>query len=166
MFEIANKNDEGTKKKYGIKRESVDYKNINGLFDKYNVPDDVDIVVIDVDGQDYWIWEALEWKPQIVEIEYNSLLNITDSKVMHKDTNHYKWRQSKSGYYGASILALKKLGKEKGYTLIDICGRNCFFILDELVEDGYDVNISDLDLEVTKPDEKRGNTKDDRWVEV
>ena len=56
MFEIAKKNDEGTKKKYGIKSESVDYKNINDLFKKYDVPDDIDIVVIDVDGQDYWIW--------------------------------------------------------------------------------------------------------------
>ena len=91
------------------------------------------MVVIDVDGQDYWIWEALDWKPQVVVIEFNTTIDKNESKVMHKDSEHYKWRDNTSSYYGASVSALKKLGKKKGYTLIDVCGRNLFFILDELV---------------------------------
>ena len=94
-------------KKYGIHNETVTAENINSLFEKYNVPEDVDVVVIDVDGQDYWIWNELKFKPQVVEIEFNTTLDINESKVMHKDSQHYKWRDTNSSYYGASVTALK-----------------------------------------------------------
>ena len=141
--------------RYGIHKESITDENINFLFDKYDVPENVDIVVIDIDGQDYWIWEALTWKPQVVEIEFNTTLDVNESKVMHRDTEHWRWRSSKSSYYGASVTALKKLGKKKGYTLIGACGRNLFFVLDELVEKGYDVDVNDLGVKIVKADENR-----------
>tara|TARA_A100001391_G_scaffold158488_1_gene116927 strand:+ start:332 stop:1039 length:708 start_codon:yes stop_codon:yes gene_type:complete len=162
-----NKNSDDDRQKYGISNDSVTYVNVNDLFKKQNVPTDLDLVVIDVDGQDYWIWEALEFKPQVVMIEFNTTLNLKESKVMHKDSEHFKWRDSKSSYYGASVLALKKLGKKKGYTLIDCCGRNLFFVLDELIEDGYDVNVNNLDIQIVKADLNRKNkTIEEKWVNV
>tara|TARA_Y100000004_G_C8870710_1_gene393159 strand:+ start:217 stop:930 length:714 start_codon:yes stop_codon:yes gene_type:complete len=167
MFEEKNKcNDEHTREKYGIHKESVTYENINELFKKYSVPENIDIVVIDVDGQDYWIWEALNWKPQVVEIEFNTTLDVNESKVMHKDKDHCQWRDKKSSYYGASVTALKKLGKKKGYTLIGRCGRNLFFVLDELVEDGYDVDVNDLGVELVEADKSRASQKNEKWVKV
>jgi len=169
MFEVTDKNHKVLREKYNIKKEMVDYKNINNLFEKYNVTENIDLVVIDVDGQDYWIWETLTWRPQVVEIEFNTTLDLNESKVMMKDTNHFNWRSSNSSYYGASVLALKKLGKKKGYTLIDCCGRNLFFVLDELVEDGYDVNLNDLGVEVFCVDKDRKMNdvdSDKKWVEV
>ena len=59
-------------------------ENINDLFKKHKVPVDVDLVVIDVDGQDYWIWKALEAKPRVVEIEFNTTLGMDEIKVMHR----------------------------------------------------------------------------------
>ena len=153
-------------KKFGIHNEIVTDENINNLFTKYEISEDVDIVVIDVDGQDYYIWESLTWKPQVVEIEFNTTLDVNESKVMHRDIEHYKWRDSKSSYYGASVTALKKLGKKKGYTLIGCCGRNLFFVLDELVEDGYDVDVNDLGVELVKADKPRLPSTKEKWVEV
>ena len=43
-----------------IKIEPINALNINDVFKKYDVPQNLDIVVIDVDGQDYWIWEKLD----------------------------------------------------------------------------------------------------------
>ncbi len=149
-----------------VYKEAVTPENVNDLFEKYKVPKEVDVVVIDVDGQDYWIWKSLEWKPQIVEIEFNTKLYSWENKVMEKDSEHYKTRDRKSANYGASILALKKLGTEKGYTMIDRCGRNLFFVLNELVEEGYDVDINDLDFYVTTADRPRVFDKDIKWVEV
>ena len=149
-----------------VYKEAVTPENVNDLFEKYKVPKEVDVVVIDVDGQDYWIWKSLEWKPQIVEIEFNTKLYCWENKVMEKDSEHYKIRDTKSASYGASVLALKKLGTEKGYTMIDRCGRNLFFVLNEFVEEGYDVDINDLDFYVTKADRPRVFDKDKKWVEV
>ena len=167
MWENKPMNSSESMKKYGIHLESVTIENVNDLFKKYNVPENVDVVVIDVDGQDYWIWEALDWKPQIVVIEFNTTLNLNESKVMHKDSEHYKWRDSTSLYYGASVTALKKLGKKKGYTLIDACGRNLFFILDELVEEGYDVNVNNLGIKIVEADMNRTNKSiKEQWVNI
>ena len=163
MWEIVKKK---ITKKY-VHEEAVTHENVNDLFEKYKVPRDVDIVVIDVDGQDYWIWESLEWKPQVVEIEFNTALDFHESKVMKKDSEHYTIRDTSSGNYGASVLALKKLGTKKGYTMIGRCGRNLFFVLNELVEGGYDVDIDDLDLEVCSVDKNRKVDKEnENWIEV
>jgi len=166
MWENRNKNNDSDRKKYGISITSVTDTNINDLFKKHKVPVDVDLVVIDVDGQDYYIWEALTWKPQVIEIEFNTILDVNESKVMHRDIKHYTWRNTNSSYYGASVTALKKLGKKKGYTLIGACGRNLFFVLDELVEDGYDVDVNDLGIKMVKADYKRKSTGNERWVNI
>ena len=166
MWENKPMNSPESMKKYGVHLESVTHENVNDLFKKYDVPENVDVVVIDVDGQDYWIWEALDWKPQVVVIEFNTTIDVNESKVMHKDSEHYKWRDNTSSYYGASVSALKKLGKKKGYTLIDACGRNLFFILDELVEDGYDVGVNDLGVKLVEADKSREVNKKEKWVNV
>jgi hypothetical protein len=169
MWDYQKKKADNEKKnnKYGISQELVTYENVNDLFEKYKIPSDVDLVVIDVDGQDYWIWESLKWKPQVVEIEFNTALDVFKSKVMNKDSGHYKTRNSKSANYGASLSALKKLGTKKGYTMICRCGRNLFFVLNELVEDGYDVDIGDLNIEPFPSDSDREiNKNNDKWIEV
>ena len=148
-----------------IYKEVVTPENINDLFEKYEVPKDLDVVVIDVDGQDYWMWEALEWRPQIIEIEFNTKLDVFDNKVMETDREPGVSRDWKTARYGASLSSLKKLGNKKGYSLIDQCGKNLFFILSDLVN-GYEVNINDLKVEVHKSDKNRKFNENIKWVEV
>ena len=67
-------------------------------------------------------------------------------------------------------LYSKKLGEKKGYTLIDRCGRNLFFILNELIDDDYEVSIKDLEKITSdaglNADSDRKLTGDEKWVNV
>lgn len=120
-----------------INIEAISFNNVNDIFKKYNVSNDLDVVVIDVDGQDYWIWEALDYTPKIILIEFNPTLPYTDSIVMHKDENHFQWRNTNCLYYGASISALEKLGDSKNYNLLYKTERNLIFIRKDLTESRF-----------------------------
>lgn len=117
-----------------IKIETITASNVNEVFSKYDVPHNLDVLVIDVDGQDYWIWKSLKYTPKILMVEFNPTLPYTESKVMHYDDNHWDWRNSKCLYYGASITAFKKLGIQKGYSLVYKTDRNLVFVRKDLVD--------------------------------
>ena len=107
-------------------------ENIDRLLIQAGCPVDVDIASIDVDGQDYWIWEALSCvRPRIVVIEYNSGLPADDELVEPKGRTG-GW--DNTDYFGASIAALVRLGRAKGYTLAhqEMAGVNAFFVRDDL----------------------------------
>lgn len=125
-----------------IKIETITASNVNEIFSKYNVPTDLDVLVIDVDGQDYWIWKSLNYSPKVLMIEFNPTLPYTESKVMHCDDNHWDWRNPKCLYYGASITALKKLGIQKGYSLLYKTDRNLIFVRKDLVD--IDIPVEEL----------------------
>lgn len=117
----------------GVKKEFITAENIESLFVKYGVPGEFDLLSIDIDGNDYWVWKAItSYRPRAVVIEYNAHIPPWESKSIPYDP---RFRWDKSDYYGASLLALKKLGEKKGYTLIgtDKNGVNAFFVLNELV---------------------------------
>ena len=73
----------------GVEQEMVTADNIETLFRKYGVPESFDLLSIDVDGNDYWIWRALEThRPRVVVIEYNVFFGIHVSKTMPYDAEH------------------------------------------------------------------------------
>jgi len=105
--------------------------NVEALFAEHGVPDEPDVLSIDVDGSDYWIWDAMSaYRPRIVVIEYNGVLPPARRLVQPRDTG--PWRAT--DFYGASIEALVALGREKGYRLVhcDLTGNNAFFVRDDL----------------------------------
>jgi len=115
-----------------VKKEKITAENINQLFAKYSVPADFDLLSIDIDSNDYWVWKAIVWyRPRVVIIEYNSHIPPNESRSVTYDPNLI-W--DGSDYYGASLLALADLGTSKGYTLIgcDKIGANAYFVLTEL----------------------------------
>ena len=58
-----------------LQREFITAENVEGLFNTYVVPQMFDLLSIDVDGNDYWIWNAVtQYKPRVVLIEYNACL--------------------------------------------------------------------------------------------
>lgn len=101
------KNPPEIREQYNIKKEAISDLNVNDIFSKYNVPENVDFVSIDIDGQDYYVWQALKWSPKVILIEFNEGLGPDDNKVMQLDREHWTHRD-KTYYYGASIRALKK----------------------------------------------------------
>jgi hypothetical protein len=110
-------------------------ENINALFEKHNVPYDLDLLSIDIDFNDFYIWKALDdkYRPRLIIIEYNGTHLPSEDKIVPYDPNGC-W--DNSNYYGASIKALFNLGKKKGYSLIyaEKQGVNLFFLRDDLVE--------------------------------
>jgi len=125
--------DQGNVLKSYVKKEFVNAENINELFAKYNVPKNFDLLSIDIDFNDYWVWKAIsdDYRPRVVVIEYNSSIPPTESKVVPCDPIA-SW--DKTNYFGASLLALAKLGTLKGYSLVGCTNRgvNAFFIKTEL----------------------------------
>lgn len=117
-----------------IKKEWIFKDNINDLFKKYDVPESFDLLSIDLDGNDYWIWKAIDSKymPRVVIIEFNSNFPPNISKTIKYNSKHH-WVEG-SNYYGASLLALKKLGESKGYSLVHCVGKsNAFFVRTNLL---------------------------------
>lgn len=114
-------------------------ENINDLIQTNYRGGKVGILSIDVDGNDYWIWKEITGiSPDIVICEYNHRFGSERAVAVPYDSSfdrrkaHYSWL-----YYGASISAFVKLGKEKGYSLVagNKNGNNIFFVKKELLND-------------------------------
>jgi len=105
--------------------------NINELFNRAEVPERLGVLSIDIDGQDYWVWQALSdrYRPQIVIVEVNTSFPPNRSVSESYDAPQGPLTET----FGASISAMEKLGAAKGYTLahVDMAGVNAFFVPDE-----------------------------------
>ena len=112
--------------RFGISKEFVTVENFNELYKKYGLNKGCDLLSIDIDGVDYWVWKALKYKPRMVIIEYNSQTPKGKSVTVKY---HPKFTFDRTTYYGASWNALLKLGKSKGYTLVDSTALNMIFVL-------------------------------------
>ena len=112
----------------------VEPDTVQALFAGAGVPEEPDVVSIDVDGNDYWIWRALtRYRPRTLVIEYNGALDPGSRRVMPYSPG-FRWDHT-SGY-GASLGALEDLGAEKGYRLVhtELAGVNAFFVREDLAD--------------------------------
>ena len=106
-------------------------------------PHRANLLIIDVDGLDFYVLDgALNsgYLPEVIMVEYNASLGFDDA-VMPYDENHV-W--DGSNYFGASIMALSRLGQENGYVLIyaDSTGSNLFLVRRDLVKEFKGVESS------------------------
>lgn len=96
---------------------------LDSVLGQTEIPNDFDLLSIDVDGNDYHIWDSMIlYKPKIVPVEFNFTIPSDISYVQKRDfdTNH-----------GNSLLALVNLGKQKGYELVTTTECNGFFVRKE-----------------------------------
>ena len=118
-----------------VRREFITAFNINHLYRKHGLPDDLDFMSIDVDGQDFWIWMALDFRPKVICCEYNGGLEKEESKVIQFKLDH---RWDYTIYQGCTLKALDKLAKAKSYTLVYANGVNGIFVRNDLVSNKED----------------------------
>ena len=115
----------------------VNRENINDLLGQNGITGDIGLLSIDIDGNDYWVWEAIDSiKPRIVICEYDSLLGFEKCVVTPYDKTFERLKAHYSFLYGgASIAALHRLGRKKGYSLVgsNSAGNNLFFVRDDVV---------------------------------
>jgi hypothetical protein len=116
----------------------ITVETILDLFQDYQVPDTPDLLVIDIDGNDYWVWERilLRYRPRVVVMEYNARWVPPVQWVMPYNAQH---RWDGSVFFGASLTSLAQLGALHGYVLVgcESWGINVFFVQQELLEDRF-----------------------------
>ncbi len=125
----------------------VTAENILGLIQKEGFDQNLGLLSIDIDGNDYWIWKALDaLKPVIVVIEYNSLfgaeraITVPYHPAFTRSNAHHS-----SLYFGASLPALSYLAQQKGYTLVggNRQGNNAFFVRNDRLNSLQPCSIQD-----------------------
>lgn len=116
--------------------------NINDLVSSCNLSGEIDLLSLDIDGNDYWIFEALDVvQPRVIIAEYQQVWG-PDVAVTQRYEEDYSWERHKREnpgptYSGASLRAMVNLADAKGYRLVG-CERKCFnavFIRKGLAED-------------------------------
>ena len=99
---------------------------------RWGVPGDLDVLAIDIDGRDWWLWHALDaLRPRVVVVEYNGSLGFDEPLTVPHD-HDAPW--DGTDYFGASLPAFEQLGRERGYRLVhtELTGVNAFFALESL----------------------------------
>ena len=142
-------------------KEFVNKDNLNSIIEKYfNNNQEIDFLSIDVDGNDYYLFEILKVNPKVICIEYNFRFGPEIKCSVPYDKN-FVW-ETGSPYFGASLNSLCALAKRKGYFLIALESScvNAFFIRSDL-KDKFEIinnikyfrtpkNVSDYEIAVTK----------------
>lgn len=112
-------------------------ENINILLAKSGFKEQLGILSIDIDGNDYWVWEAIDGvSPAVTIVEYNFRFGPNRAVTVPYNPNFVRSQEHYSNiYYGASLAALSLLGKRKGYSLVgcNSSGNNAFFVRQDLL---------------------------------
>ena len=110
----------------------VTRESINETLSKHGRRGDIGLLSIDIDGNDYWVWEAIDCiSPRIVSVEYNSVFGADAAVSIPYDARFMRTASHHSNlYFGCSIGALKHLADKKGYVLVgsDSAGVNAYFV--------------------------------------
>jgi hypothetical protein len=116
-----------------LKQTSVSAENIDALLASSSVAaaGEVDLLSIDIDGNDYHVLKAISLRPRVLVVEYNGKFPPPMDLVIPYDPAH---RWDGSDYGGNSLQAIANLAARKGYRLVgtNITGVNAFFVRSDL----------------------------------
>jgi hypothetical protein len=123
--------------KLRLQESRVTAENINALIGQGGISGEIDLISIDIDGNDYWVWKAIDVvNPRVVVIEYNATLRPPMALVVPYRADA-QW--DGSNHYGASLEALVRLAAAKNYRLVgcSVAGVNAFFVRADLAADRF-----------------------------
>lgn len=109
---------------------------VNTLVSDHGATGEIDVLSIDIDGNDIWVWEALTvCDPRVVVIEFNPSWGAERAVAVPYDPS-FDRHDRKPIYYGASLAAIAAMGERKGYRLVATTpgGPNAFLIRDDVGE--------------------------------
>jgi len=133
--------------------------NINDIIASSGFAGDIGILSVDIDGNDYWVWEAISTvKPHIVIAEYNSTFgDIHPLTIPYRPDFHRSIVDPSNIYYGASIRALEHLAVKRGYAMVGCngAGSNAFFVRGDRA-DRFAARIADMSAHPARIRESRG----------
>ena len=97
--------------------------NLDTLLARTPIPKNFDVLSIDIDGNDYHVWAAVQtYRPKLVVIEYNPTIPNEVDFVQERNM---------AISHGSSLSALQRLGREKGYELVAVTCTNGLFVARE-----------------------------------
>lgn len=137
QIELLKKRDSALFCRYDLTARSafVTRENINELLTDSGFGGEIGLLSIDIDGNDYWVWEAIDAiRPVICICEYNAVFGDVWPIAIPYDPKFVRTRPEYGNlYFGASIVALRRLGERKGYRLLGTNseGVNAFFIRED-----------------------------------
>ncbi|MGB6294647.1 MAG: hypothetical protein WBF90_00510 [Rivularia sp. (in: cyanobacteria)] len=111
--------------------------NINKLISTQIQSNEIDLLSVDIDGNDYHILNAITCvRPRVIAIEYNAKFRPPILFCMDYDETH-TWE--KDDYFGVSLKFLEINLAKKGYCLVgcNLSGVNAFFVREDLVSDKF-----------------------------
>jgi hypothetical protein len=95
---------------------------LDAILTRLDAPNDIDLLSIDIDGDDWHVWNAVKiFRPRVVVIEFNPTID-----------NDVLFVQDYRSYHGSSLSAMIELGKAKGYELVAATDFNALFVIQEL----------------------------------
>lgn len=109
---------------------------LESILRRERISDPVDLLSIDIDGDDYHIFASLgKVKPKLIVCEYNPTIPVD-----------YELVQEPGGYFGCSAKSLVSLAESKGYALVAMTDTNCFFVLEQYIERfvAYETSLDSL----------------------
>ncbi len=124
--------------KYDIvaKQSFITKENINKLISDYTKTTDIGLLSVDIDGNDYWIWDEINViNPRIVICEYNSAFGDTKKVTVPYKADFVRSKEHYSElYFGASLAAFCHLAEQKGYDFVGTtsAGVNAYFVRKDL----------------------------------
>ena len=136
-----------------LRKEFIMKENVVDLFKKYNVPQNINLLCVDIDYNDFYCLKEIlkNYTCDIIICEYNSTHLSHEDKIIIYDKNAM-W--DGTNYFGVSLLSLVKLGEKYNYSLV-YCnknGVNCFFIHNDIIKNKNlkILNIGDI-TKIYKP---------------
>jgi hypothetical protein len=112
--------------------------NINALISRHIKTEEIDLLSVDIDGNDYFVWDAITCvKPRVLIIEYNAKFAPPVRYCMDYDPSHM-WDYTDHG--GVSLKFIEEKAAEKGYALVgcNLSGANAFFVRSDLAEGKFE----------------------------
>lgn len=108
-------------------------ENINEILAVHGFTGELDFLSVDIDGNDYWVWEALTaCSPRVVALEFNWLFGPERSVTIPYDPEFRLDQVATRAYRGASLSALTHLAQRKGYRLVASERVNAFFMRNDV----------------------------------
>jgi hypothetical protein len=127
-----------------VVKHRVTREDVNDLLTRHGFSGELDLLSLDIDGNDYWVWEALDaCSPRVVVLEYNWLFGPERAVTVPYDAEFKVGAAGTRSYRGASLAAFVLLARRKGYRLIATERVNGVFLRNDVAPDIHAIEVAD-----------------------
>jgi hypothetical protein len=115
-------------------------ENINQLFMESGFKDEIDLLSLDIDGNDYYIMEAIDAiKPRVIICETHNVIPSNLALTLPYKYDFNRMEGPHPEFMGVSLVGMKKLLSKKGYRLVgsNRYGFNAIFMIKEIGQEFF-----------------------------